>query len=449
MDLASIVFGIIIGGIIAFITARMFYSKSNLIPQDVFNKAQNDISALNKEIELLRINIVESGKLLNAERESKLTLSTELSREKTENKNLEIRLSEQKEQLESLEKRFKTEFENLANQILEEKSIKFTEQNKVNIDQILKPLNERIKGFEDKVDKVYSEDLKERATLINQIKTLQELNLRVSDEANNLTKALKGESKTQGNWGEFILESILEKSGLVKGREFTVQESITNEDGKRYQPDVIVKLPDDRNVIIDSKVSLKDYEMYCSADNDDDRKRALLAHIGSIRNHIKGLSLKKYQDLYGIQSLDFVIMFMPIEPALSITAQGDVNIWNDAFENNIVIVSPSTLLATLRTIANIWKQEYRTRNVMDIARQSSLLYDKFVGMYNDLLEVERKFENARVSLDTSMKKLKTGRGNLVSQVERIKLLGITTSKNLPADLISEANEENETGDTIT
>ena len=449
MDLLSVIFGMITGGIIAFISAKVIYSKSGLIPQDSYIKAQNDISSLNKEIELLRAGLADTDKQLKSERESKLTLSSELSKEITENKNLGIRLTEQKEQLESLEKRFKTEFENLANRILEEKSIKFTEQNKTNIDQILKPLSDRIKGFEDKVDKVYSEDLKDRATLLNQIKTLQDLNQRVSDEANNLTKALKGESKTQGNWGEFILESILEKTGLVKDREFTVQESITNEDGKRYQPDVIIKLPDDRNIIVDSKVSLKDYEVFCSTDNDDDRKRALASHISSVRNHIKGLSLKKYQELYGIQSLDFVIMFMPIEPALSITAQGDINIWNDAFENNIVIVSPSTLLATLRTIANIWKQEYRTRNVLDIARQSGLLYDKFVGMYNDLLEVEKKFDTARESLDSSMKKIKTGRGNLISQVEKIKHLGITTAKSLPADLTAEASEEDDTEESVT
>jgi DNA recombination protein RmuC len=449
MDLLSVIFGLIIGGIIAFISAKIIFSKSNLIPQEFLNKAQNEISSLNKEIELLKANLADTNNQLKSERDSKLNLSSELSKEITENKNLEIRLTEQKVQLESLEKRFKIEFENLANRILEEKSVKFTEQNKTNIDQILKPLSDRIKGFEDKVDKVYSEDLKDRATLLNQIKTLQDLNQRVSDEANNLTKALKGESKTQGNWGEFILESILEKTGLVKDREFVVQESIINEEGKRYQPDVIIKLPDDRNIIIDSKVSLKDYEVFCSTDNEEDRKRALTSHISSVRNHIKGLSLKKYQDLYGIQSLDFVIMFMPIEPALSVTAQGDINIWNDAFENNIVIVSPSTLLATLRTIANIWKQEYRTRNVLDIAKQSSLLYDKFVGMYNDLLEVEKKFEAARESLDSSMKKIKTGRGNLISQVEKIKHLGITTAKSLPADLTAEASEEDESEEPVT
>ena len=441
MDFISVIFGITIGGIIAFIIARIIFSKPNIVQQDAFIKSQNNISALNKEIEMLRKEITQTSENLTSERESVLTLHSELSREITENKNLEIRLSEQREQIESTEKRFKTEFENLANQILEDKSQKFTDQNKINIDQILKPLNDKIKGFEDKVDKVYSEDLKDRATLLNQIKTLQELNQRVSDEANNLTKALKGENKTQGNWGEFILESILEKTGLVKDREFTVQASFTNVDGRRYQPDVIIKLPDDRNIIIDSKVSLKDYELFCSTDDENVRRKALIAHINSIRNHIKGLSLKKYQDLYGIQSLDFVIMFMPIEPALSVTAQGDINLWNDAFENNIVIVSPSTLLATLRTISNIWKQEYRTRNVLEIAKQSSLLYDKFVGMYNDLIEVEKKFENARESLGSSIKKLKTGKGNLVSQVERIRLLGITTNKKLSADIISEANEE--------
>lgn len=444
MDFLSVIFGITIGGIIAFIAAKIIFSKPNYVPQEEFIKSQNDISALNKEIEMLRENITETSEHLKSERSKVLSLNSDLSKEVTKNNSIETRLSDQREQLETLEKRFKTEFENLANQILEDKSKKFTEQNRVNIDQILKPLNDRIKGFEDKVDKVYSEDLKDRATLLNQIKTLQELNQKVSDEANNLTKALKGESKTQGNWGEFILESILEKTGLVKGREFTVQESITNEDGKRYQPDVIIKLPDERYIVIDSKVSLKDYEIFCSTDDNEERKRALASHISSVRNHIKGLSLKKYQDLYGIQSLDFVIMFMPIEPALSVTAQGDINIWNDAFENNIVIVSPSTLLATLRTIANIWKQEYRTRNVLDIAKQSSLLYEKFVGMYNDLIEVEKKIDSARESLGSSMKKIKSGRGNLISQVEKIKHMGITTSKSLPADLTAEANEEDDT-----
>jgi len=440
MDFLSAVFGILIGGIITYIITRIIELKSDYAKREAFIKSRDDISGLSKEVDMLRGNLALLTDNLESERKSVLSLSSELSEKVTDNRNLEIRLSEQREQLVTVEKRFKTEFENLANQILEEKSRKFTDQNKINIDEILKPLNERIKGFEDKVDKVYSEDLKDRATLINQIKTLQELNQRVSDEANNLTRALKGENKTQGNWGEFILESILEKTGLMKGREYIVQENFKGTDGRKYQPDVIIKLPDDRNIIIDSKVSLKDYETFCSTTDDEIRRIALTSHINSVRNHIKSLSLKKYQDLYGLKSLDFVIMFMPIEPALSITAQSDINIWNEAYENNIVIVSPSTLLATLRTIANIWKQEYRTRNVLDIARQSSLLYDKFVAMYNDLLEVQRKFDNASESLDSSIKKLKTGKGNLISQVERIKLLGLSTNKNLPPDAISEANE---------
>ena len=448
MDILSGILGITIGVFIGFIASKIFHSKSGMIQQDNFFKAQNDIASFKKEIELLRAGIIESDEQLKSERDSRYLLNSELSKEITENKNLEIRLKEQKEQFETLENRFKSEFENLANRILEEKSIKFTEQNKTNIDQILKPLSDRIKGFEEKVDKVYTEDLRDRATLLNQIKTLQDLNRKVSDEANNLTRALKGESKTQGNWGEFILESILEKTGLVKDREFTVQESITGSDGKRYQPDVIIKLPDNRNIIIDSKVSLKDYEAFCSAETEDERKQALISHINSVRNHVKGLSLKRYQDLYNLESLDFVIMFMPIEPALSVTAQSDINIWNDAFENNIVIVSPSTLLATLRTIANIWKQEYRTRNVLEIAKQSTLLYEKFVGMYNDLLEVEKKFENAKESLTSSMKKIKTGRGNLISQVEKIKNMGISTAKALPSELTSEAIEEDESGENV-
>ncbi len=440
--------GLLIGFVFAFLTAKYKYkSASKYSESDVVNlqselqKTQSELAAASRQSELAEKSISELKQQVQTEAEKAYKLNSELSASRVNGENLEKRLAEQKAEMEKLEERFRKEFENLANRILEEKSLKFTEQNKSNIDQILKPLNDKIKTFEDKVDKVYNEDLRDRATLLQQIKSLQEMNNKISEEANNLTKALKGESKTQGNWGEFILESILEKSGLLKGREYTIQESRVNDEGRRYQPDVIIKLPDERHIVIDSKVSLKDYELFCSADNDDDRASALKNHIGSVRSHIKNLSTKEYQDLYGLNSLDFIVMFMPIEPALSITAQSDVNIWNEAFEKNIVIVSPSTLLATLRTISNIWKQEYRTRNVMEIAKAGGMIYEKFAGAINDLINVGKKLDDAKSSYEESMKKMRTGRGNLIDQFERLKELGAKTNKSLPPELLDRAKGE--------
>ncbi len=440
--------GLLIGFVFAFLTAKYKYkSASKYSESDVANlqselqKTQSELAAASRQSELAEKIISELKQQAQTEAEKAYRLNSELSASRVNGENLERRLSEQKAEMEKLEERFRKEFENLANRILEEKSLKFAEQNKSNIDQILKPLNEKIKTFEDKVDKVYNEDLRDRATLLQQIKSLQEMNNKISEEANNLTKALKGESKTQGNWGEFILESILEKSGLLKGREYTIQESRVSDDGRRYQPDVIIKLPDERHIVIDSKVSLKDYEVFCSSDSDDDRAAALKNHIGSVRSHIKNLSTKEYQDLYGLNSLDFIVMFMPIEPALSITAQSDVNIWNEAFEKNIVIVSPSTLLATLRTISNIWKQEYRTRNVMEIAKAGGMIYEKFAGAINDLINVGKKLDDAKSSYEESMKKMHTGRGNLIGQFERLKELGAKTNKSLPPELLDRANGE--------
>ncbi len=454
METGSIVIflllGLAVGFISAFLIAKFRYKSESKFTASDFQNIQNELSKSQAELaaalrqtELLEKNLEEIKSQLQKETEKSFGLNSELAASRTAGANLEQRLSEQKDELEKLEARFKTEFENLANRILEDKSRRFAEENKTNLDQILRPLSDKIKTFEDKVEKAYNEDLRDRTSLIQQIKTLQEMNNRISEEANNLTKALKGESKTQGNWGEFILESILEKSGLVRDREYSVQESITAEDGRRYQPDVIIKLPDERHIIIDSKVSLKDYEMFSSAETDEDRAAALRNHVNSIRNHIKGLSAKSYQDLYGLNSLDFIVMFMPIEPALSVTAQTDVNIWNEAFEKNIVIVSPSTLLATLRTISNIWKQEYRTRNVMEIAKTGGAIYEKFEGIVRDLLNVGKKLEDARSSYDESMKKLTYGRGNIMTQIEKLKELGAKTNKSLPQDLLGQANDETE------
>jgi DNA recombination protein RmuC len=378
---------------------------------------------------------------LTSERAKNTSLNSELSSLKSDYNNLLTRLAEQKDEVEKLQEKFTKEFENLANRIMEEKSSTFTKQNKENLDQILRPLNEKIKDFEKKVDDVYVNDSKERAGLIQQIKTLHDLNQQMSKDATNLTNALKGQTKTQGNWGEFILESILEKSGLEKGREYLVQASMTTENGKRFQPDVLVNLPDNKTIVIDSKVSFVAYEKYCSVDDEAERASALREHILSIRNHIKELSAKNYQNLYQLQSLDFVLMFMPIEPAFSLAVQYDPGIFNEAFEKNIVIVSPSTLLATLRTIASIWRQENQNKNAIEIARQSGALYDKFVGFVDDLINVGNKIDLAKSSYGDAMKKLHEGSGNLVSRTERIKKLGAKTTKSLPKSLLDRTDED--------
>ncbi len=265
----------------------------------------------------------------------------------------------------------------------------------------------------------------------------------MAKEASNLTNALKGETKTMGNWGEFILESILEKSGLSKGREYQIQENFTNEDGRRLQPDVIINLPDNKCIVIDSKVSLIAYEGYCSAEDLSQRPFFIKDHIASIKKHIKELGAKNYQNIYQIKSLDFVLLFMPVEPAFSLAIQNDAGLFNEAFDKNIVIVSPSTLLATLRTIANIWRQEYQNNNVLEIARQSGALYDKFQGLVSDLIELGKRMNTMHHSYDNAMKKLYSGRGNLIVSVENIKKLGAKTSKSLPESLLDKANDNEE------
>ncbi|HEY6436611.1 MAG TPA: DNA recombination protein RmuC, partial [Ignavibacteriaceae bacterium] len=298
---------------------------------------------------------------LNSERQKVIELSSKLSGLESDYKNLQTKLSEQKGEIERLQEKFTKEFENLANRIFDDKTKRFSEQSKTNLAEILNPLKERISEFQSKVEETNKESIKGNASLREQLSMLKDMNQQITQEAKNLTEALKGQSKTQGNWGEFILESILEKSGLVKGREYVVQESLTAESGKRFQPDVIIKLPENKSIVIDSKVSLVGYERFVSSEDESDKQIALREHINSIRSHIKNLSSKSYQNLYQLESLDFVLMFMPVEPAFALAVQNDQSIFNDAFEMNIVIVSPSTLLATLRTISSIWRQENQNK----------------------------------------------------------------------------------------
>lgn len=365
----------------------------------------------------------------------------QLARIEADYKNLKERFAEQKEEMQDLQKRFKDEFENLANKILEEKSQKFTEQNKEKLDQLLKPLGEKMEAFRLKVEETHKEDLKGRSALEKHLNHLKDLNQQMAKEAKDLTKALKGESKTQGSWGEVILQRILEKSGLVKGREYEIQEHHTTDDGRRLYPDVVVHLPDEKRLIIDSKVSLTAYERFASADEETERIEALKEHVRSLRGHVKKLSSKNYQQIYGGKSPDFVLMFVPIESAFGLALQQDNSLYYEAFDQNIVIVSPSTLLATLATIDSVWKQEYQNKNAMEIAERGGALYDKFVLFVESMQDIGQRIRQTQDSYEQAMSRLKDGRGNLVGQVEKLRALGANAQKRLPEELIEQPQLE--------
>jgi DNA recombination protein RmuC len=332
------------------------------------------------------------------------------------------------------------QFKSLANDILDEKSRKFADQNKISIETLLQPLGRRIHDFEKKVEEVYDKESKQRFSLENEIKTLRDLNTRISQDAINLTNALKGQSKTQGAWGEIILERVLEMSGLVKGREYEIQVTLTSEEGKRSCPDVIVYLPEKRHLVIDSKVNLLAYDRYCSLADGPEREAELKRNIAAFRKHIGELNLKRYQDHYKLNSLDFVLMFVPIEGAFMVAVQADPTLFDQAFEKNLVIVSPSTLLATMRTISNLWRQEYQSRNAAKIAKQAGRLYDKFVAFVDDLEDIGSKLQSAQATYDAAHNKLSSGRGNIVGRVENLRLLGARAKKKLPAELVEDAME---------
>lgn len=331
------------------------------------------------------------------------------------------------------------QFKSIASEILEDKSQRFTASNKESIAQILGPLNDKIQRFEKKVEETYDRESKERFSLAREIRSLQELNVRISADAINLTNALKGESKTQGTWGEVILETILEKSGLVKGREYHTQVNLKAESGARMQPDVIVHMPENKQIIIDAKVSLKAYEAYCSEDDATRRAEFLRQHVLSVRNHVRALSSKDYQNLMSVNSLDFVLLFMPVEAAFSVAVQHDGEMFTDAFAKNIILVGPSTLLATLRTIQNIWRYEQQNQNAIEIASSAGLLYDKFVAFVGDLEEIGGRIDASRKSFDKAHNKLVSGRGNLVRRIETLKTLGARASKKHSEQLLAQAD----------
>lgn len=365
-----------------------------------------------------------------------------LSIAETQRSQLEQALKEKAEELKKLNEALTAQFENIANRVLEAKTQNISNTQQKWMQDILNPLKDKIQEFERKVHITHMSAVEINTALKTQIELLTKQSTEISKEAHNLANALKGQVKAQGNWGELILEKILERSGLQRDKEFKVQASLSNEEGKRLQPDVIVMLPENKSVIIDSKVSLNAYEQYVSTDDEAQKQVHLKNHIQAIRNHIKGLSEKKYQQLYQLNTVDFVLMFLPIEPAFALAVQHDSDLWSEAFEKNIVLVSTSTLLATLRTISMMWRQDRMNKNALEIAKKSGDLYDKFVGFTNDMIDMGKKLNTAQESYAAAMNKLSTGNGNIVRRLEELKKLGANSSKSLPQSIIerSEMND---------
>lgn len=454
MDLSFLIIAVVI-----LIIAVVLFLKKPSVPTDLTLTDLNQLKGETVQLKIALAKAEERGyglieernhlyKMLQEERlrlESNLALlHEELTIEKSRMAKSEEafkaqreRLSEQEVYILELQQKFKTEFENIANKMLEEKSEKFTAQNRQHMEVILNPFKEKLKDFEQKVDMVYKLEAEERNILKGVITQLMELNKQISDEAHNLTKALKGDNKKQGNWGEMILERVLERSGLMKDQEYRVQASVKTLDGSRFQPDVVIDLPDNKHLVIDAKVSLLAYERLVNANTEEERDLYGKHHISSIKNHVTDLSLKNYQELHQINSPDFVLLFVPIESSLSIAVQMDSELFNFAWDKRVVIVSPSTLLATLRTIASIWKQERQNRNVLEIARLSGEMYDKFVGFVGDMEGIGKNIKQSQDAYEKALNKLSEGRGNLTITAEKIKKLGARTNKKLDEKFIKE------------
>ena len=363
-----------------------------------------------------------------------IRLEAELDSERKQGLGRIESLNEAKEALTS-------QFKNLANEILEDKSKRFTEQNAASLDALLKPLQTKLTEFKEQVSNSYGNEARERFALKSEIERLANLNLRMSDETRSLTQALKGDSKVQGNWGELVLESILESSGLRKGEEYLVQDSHTQTDGSRLQPDVVVKLPEGRSLVVDSKVSITAYARHAETTDPIVAEQELAAHIQSLRQHIQGLSGKNYSSLYGIGSVDFVLMFVPIEPAFLLALKTAPNLYQEALAKNIVLVCPSTLMATLRTVAHLWRQDHQNRNALEIAKQCGTLYDKFVGFVEDLEKLGQRLDQAQTSYHDAFNKLKSGKGNLIRTAEKVRELGVKPSKNISTPLLDSSDVE--------
>jgi DNA recombination protein RmuC len=433
---ASLLVGILVGATAVWL---IFRERVFSAERQAKNDTRIEIVQLNERMRSLQDEV----NRLSTEKENLATLRDRLAAEQQRLSNKVAELSTALEAERAMEEQLTDRFKALASEILEDKSKRFTEQNQTNLNKLLEPLKDKITEFQGKVQEVYVQEGKDRSALAEQVRQLMSLNNQLSKDAHNLTNALKGQAKAQGNWGEFILERVLEASGLRKNHEYHAQETHSRPDGSRAQPDVVIHLPDDRHLIVDSKVSLTAYEEYYNSESEHQREAALKRHLESIRFHIKELSDKNYQKLYGLKSLDFIVMFVPIEPAYMLAISQDSDLWQDAWRKNILMVSPSTLLFVVRTVAHLWRQEQQTRNAQEIASQGAELYDKLVGFVDDLESLGVKLKQALSSYDGAFNKFASGRGNLIRQAEKLKQLGVKPTKQLPQKLIDAALEESD------
>ena len=437
-DFLSILITFIIAITIGVFIGKIIFSTKS---QSEKSGLEEKINGLLQQMEQLKYQLNQTVQEREIIRTEKETVIIQLSKKETDFENLWERNKEQKGEVEKLQEKFTKEFENLANKILDEKTSKFTEQNKENLKNILTPLQDKIQLFEKKVEDTHKESIDYHAALRQQILGLREMNEQMSKETLNLTKALKGDSKMQGNWGELILERVLEKSGLEKGREYEVQQSFTTEEGNRVFPDVVINLPDGKKMIVDSKVTLTAYERYINEEDETLKLQYLKEHVLSIKRHVDQLSEKNYHDLYEMESPDFVLLFIPIESAFALALNEDTSLYNKAFEKNIVIVTPSTLLATLRTIDSMWANQKQQENALEIARQAGALYDKFEGFVADLVKIGKKMDEAKVEYQGAMNKLVEGKGNLINSVEKLKKMGAKAKKALPENILMRSEKE--------
>jgi DNA recombination protein RmuC len=432
MEMLYLAIGLL-AGIIIMAVLMYFRFGGNVVPKALHELVQKQFDELQaqyreklKELEQLNADVAASER------------TVELYHEK---------LKFRQQEIEQLRTEFQREFENMANRLLDEKSKRFTELNKQSIEGLIAPMREHMQEFEKRMSTAHIEETKQRSTLSEQLRYMAELNQQMSEDAKGLTKALKGDSKAQGNWGELILERVLEKSGLVKGREYSTQQSLSGSEGERRIPDVLINLPDNKHLVVDSKVSLVAYERYVASQDEVEQQRYLAEHILSIRNHIKQLSEKNYPALYGINSPDFVLLFIPIEPAFSLAMSSNYDLFSEAFDRHIVLVTPTTLLATTRTIASLWRQENQNRNAQEIARLSGLMFDKFVNFVEDLNLVGDRLDQAQKTLELAVNRLHTGKGSLSSRAQRLKELGAKSTKNLPNELLLDNVEHDDEADS--
>jgi DNA recombination protein RmuC len=433
MEIAFIITGLVVGAIAGWFAARFKFGAERHMDHSTLLIEQEKNKNLGAQLEETKLS-------LEAERQKVIELNNNLSASEADYRNLEEKLAERKKEVDNIQEKFTAEFKNLANEILEKNSAKFTDLNKNSMSELLNPLKDKILTFEKKVEEAYDKELRDKISLREEVKKLYELNNRISEEANNLTRALKGDTKKQGDWGEVILETVLERSGLTKDREYRKQVITTNSGGETIKPDYLVLLPDKRHIIIDSKVSLVAYDKFVNSE-EDARPKYLKAHIESIKNHVKLLSEKNYFSSLEFNTPDFVLMFIPIEPSFSLALQADQDLFNYAWERKIVIVSPTTLLATMSTIASMWKMDKQSQHAFQIAEESGKLYDKFKLFMDDMVKVGTQLNSTKNTYEDAMKKLVTGRGNLVSQAEKIREMGAKNTRRIDEKIIQRALEE--------